>query len=379
MVERKRAYQICTNCIMDTTDSKIIFDEKGVCDHCKNFYTRILPNWHPDENSKKELETIFNKIKKKGAGKEYDCIIGVSGGADSSYLVYLAKQYGLKPILYSVDSNWNALCADDNIQKLVQYTGFDIYIDKMDEEQMMDFQLAFFKSQIASVDVQDVVIFSGLYKYAVSRKIKYVLTGANYSTEGVREPLEWVGLGIDKRLIKDINKKFGSMKWNKLPIVDILEYKIKYRYLKGMKIIYPLNYLPYKKDQAIEILEKEMNWQRYKRKHFESVFTRFYEGYWLIKKFGYNKRRAHLSSLILSRQIEREEALEKLNDASYQEEKALEDMEYICGKMGIMVEEFKKLMNMPNKKITDYKSKFVLIKFGTLLSKFFGREKRNIR
>ena len=375
----KREYQVCTNCVMDTSDSKIVFDSKGVCDHCNNFYTKILPNWHPDENSKKELESTFAKIKKTHAKKKYDCIIGVSGGVDSSYLVYLAKQYGLRPILYSVDVGWNDPVANENIRKLVEYSGFDFYVNKVDERQFMDFQLSFLKSQISNVDIQDFMIFSGLYSFAVKNKIKYILTGGNFSTESCREPVEWVGLGIDTKLVRDIRKKFSTIKWDKLSFVGIFKYKIFYKYFKGIKVVHPLNKIPYSKQLAIKTLREETGWQTYKNKHFESVFTRFFEGYWLIKKFGFDKRRAHFSSLILSGQLRREEALEILKEPPYPESEAQKDMEYIVKKIGISVEEFKNFMEQPNKTIADYKSSARLINLGAKVLKLFGKEKRNLR
>lgn len=375
----KREYQVCTSCVMDTTDSKITFDENGVCDHCNNFFNKILPNWKIDDEALRSLEATFNKIKKYGRNKKYDCIIGLSGGRDSSYVLLLAKKYGLRPVIYSVDCGWNDKVADENMRKLVEYTGFDFVREEVDRQQFMDFQRAFIKSQIASIDVQDVMIFSNLYKFSVKNKIKYILTGGNYSTESCREPVEWCGLGVDTKLIKDIRKKFGTRKWNKLCFVDIFKHKIFYKLFKGMKVVYPLNQIQYTKQGAIDELAQTVGWTPYKNKHFESVFTRFYEGYWLLEKFGFDKRRAHFSSLILSNQMTRQEALDILREPPYPVAEAMRDLDYICKKLDMSKEEFFNLMQKENKSISDYKSRAKLIKFGAWISKTFGKEKRNLR
>lgn len=377
--QHKREYQICTNCVMDTTDSKIVFDENGVCDHCNNFHNKILPNWQVNDASKAALESTFAKIKKYGKKKKYDCIIGLSGGLDSSYVVLLAKRYGLRPVIYSVDCGWNDKIADENIKKLVEYSGFDFVKEQVDKQQFMDFQLAFIKSQISSVDVQDIMIFSNLYKFSVKNKIKYILTGGNYSTENCREPIEWCGLGIDTKLIKDVRKKFGTKKWNKLRFIDIFKHKIYYKLFKGMKVIYPLNQVEYTKKGAIKELSEKTGWQPYKNKHFESTFTRFYEGYWLLEKFGFDKRRPHLSSLIVTGQMTRDEVLKVLKEPPYPEEDAMRDLEFICENLGVTKEEFLDLMKNENKSISDYKSREGLIRFGAWISKTLGKEKRNLR
>jgi len=377
---KDREYQVCKNCAMDTTDSLIIFDEKGVCDHCNNYYDNILPNWHPDEIGAKELDKIAKKIKKDGKDKEYDCIIGISGGVDSSYLLYYAKEkLGLRPLAFSVDSGWNLNVAVENVEKIVKGLGLDLYTEIVNWNEMKDLQLAYFKSQVPYQDTpQDHVIFASLYNYASKNGIKYVLTGGNYSTECVREPNEWVYLN-DIRQIKDIHKRFGSITLKTLPLCGMFKYRLYYGYFKGMKVVKPLDLIPYKKEAAISLLEEKFGWERYANKHFESVFTRFYEGYWLVKKFGFDKRRAHFSSLILTGQMTREEALKKLQEPPYSEELAMQDLEYVAKKLGITTEEFEDMMKGENKTYKDYKSNAGLIETAIKTAILLGVEKRQFR
>ncbi|MGI6710763.1 MAG: N-acetyl sugar amidotransferase [Bacilli bacterium] len=376
----KRKYQVCSNCVMDTTDSQIKFDEKGLCDHCHNYYENILPSWRTDDVGKAKLEKQVALIKKKTRHKKYDCIIGISGGVDSSYLAYYAKEVlGLRVLLYSVDTGWNLDVAISNVEKIAKGLGLEICHETVDFEEMKDLQLAFFKSQVPYQDIpQDHVIFASLYNYAVKHKIKYVLTGGNYSTECVREPIEWVYQN-DLKQIKDIHKRFGTKKLKKLPLCSMFKYKIYYRFFKGMKVFRPLDLIPYTKEDAIKTLKEKFNWEPYANKHYESIFTRFYEGYWLIKKFGFDKRRAHFSSLILTNQLQRSDALEILKKPPYSEEQALKDLEYIALKLGISKDEFITLMNGENKSYKDYASSAKRIALAVKIARLLGIEKRQYR
>lgn len=375
-----REYQVCTNCVMDTTDSVIQFDEKGVCDHCHNYYENILPNWHPDERGRKKLDEIVAQIKKDGQGKKYDCIIGLSGGVDSSYLAYFAvKKLGLRPLLFACDTGWNLNVAVQNVEKITKGLNMPLHTEIVNWNEMKDLQLAFFKAQVPYQDIpQDHVIFASLYNYAAKNGIKYVLTGGNNSTECVREPIEWVYQN-DIRMLKDIHKKFGTIPLKTLPLCGMFKAHLYYRYIKGMKVVKPLDLIPYTKADAIATLQKEFGWEPYANKHFESVFTRFYEGYWLIKKFGYDKRRCHFSSLILTGQLKRDEALEILKNPPYDEKQAMEDLEYVAKKMGLTKDEFLDLMKQENKTYKDYKNTSGLISLAVKAARLFGMEKRQYR
>lgn len=365
---------------MDTTDPEIKFDENGRCDFCDNFYNTILPNWHPNDDGARELEKIANKIKEDSKGKKYDCIIGLSGGTDSSYLTYIAKErMGLNPLIFTVDTGWNLNVAIENIEKVIKALKLDMYTEVINWSEMRDLQLAFLYSQVPYQDTpQDHVIFASLYNYASKHGIKYVLTGGNFSTECVKPPYEWTYIN-DLTMIKDIHSKFGKTPLKSFPLCGMLKNRIYYRYIKGMKVIKPLDYIHYDKDEAVNFLKDKFGWEQYKNKHYENVFTRFYEGYYLPKKFGYDKRKCYLSSLILTKQMTREEALEELNKPPYDEKQAMEDMEYIAKKLEISTEELIKIIEGENRTYRDYKNSFNLLKLGINTAKILGIEKRNFR
>jgi len=374
----QRNYQICTNCVMDTSDTKITFDDKGVCDHCNRFYKDVLPNWHTDERGLEPLQKIVEKIKKEGEGKDFDCIMGMSGGADSSYLLYIAKEkLGLRPLVFSVDTGWNTQLAVNNIEKMVDKLGLDLYTEVIDWEEMRDLQLAFFKSGVAHIDLpQDHAIFATMYNFAEKHKIKYILTGANYATECVRNPLEWFYYGTDTIQIKDIHNRFGQQPLKNFRLSNILRHKVYLRYLKGIKVVTPLNYVPYIKEEAMQFLVENFGWQKYPQKHFESRFTKFYEGYWLPQRFGYDTRKVQFSSLILTKQMTREEALEKLSQPSYDRNTIAQDFEYIATKLGISVNELQEYMDLPKKSVRDYKSQEGMFSIGSKVMAALGIDKR---
>jgi N-acetyl sugar amidotransferase len=367
---------------MDTTDPNIVFNEQGESDYYTNFVNIIKPNWHTDERGYEELMKIAERIKKDGKNRDFDCIIGLSGGLDSSYCAYVAKEImGLRPLLYHVDAGWNTDKAVGNIEKLVNGLGADLYTDVINWEEMKDLQVAFLKSQIVDQDLpQDYAFFSSLYKFAKKHKIKYVLTGGNYSTECCREPEEWGGFpGIDATLVKDIHSKFGKRPLKTFPIVDILSYKIYYKYVLGMEVFKPLNLVPYIKKDAEDLLEQRFGWERFQHKHHESRFTRFYEDYWMPKKFGFQKRRAHFSSLILTGQMKREEALGRVSRPELSADFLKKEFEYVAHKLDLSVDELQQIFDGPNKTFHDYKSKIKLIGIGAKVMTKLGLEKRLFR
>ena len=376
-MESKKNFQICTNCVMDSTDSRITFNEKGVCDHCNTFFKEILPHWNTDKKGEKALWGIINKIKKEGKGKEFDCIMGMSGGIDSSYLTYIVKEkYGLRPLVFHVDAGWNSQIAVNNIERLVDKLGLDLYTHVVDWEEMKDLQLAYFKSGVPHIDVpQDHAFFATMYDFASKYKIKYILTGGNYSTECVRNPIEWMYYQSDSIQLRDIHRKFGQKPLKSYKVTNILWHKIFLPYFKRIKVVRPLDFVPYNKEEAMQLLIDKFGWQKYPQKHFESRFTKFYESYWLPKRFGYDTRKVQYSSLILTGQMTREEALEKLCKPAYDKETIAQDFEYIATKLGITLTELQSYMDAPNKTYKDYKSQESIYQFGAKIMRTLRLEK----
>lgn len=373
---------ICSSCIMDASDPHIIFDEHGVCDYCNNFKSEIKPNWHTDGRGEVELTALAAKIKAEGKGKDFDCIIGLSGGLDSSYAAYIAKEkMGLRPLLFHVDAGWNTDQAVGNIEKLVDGLGLDLFTEVINWEEMKDLQLSFLKSQIADQDLpQDAAFFSALYKFARKHRIKYVLTGGNFSTECCREPEEWGGYpGIDKLLFNDIHKQFGKRKLKSFPLLDIFTYKVLYQRFLGMAVVKPLNLVPYIKQDAEAELEQRFGWKKFQHKHHESRFTRFYEDCWMPRKFGYEKRRAHFSSLIMTGQMTREAALERISRPEMDEQFLKSEFEYVANKLDLSVEELQQIFDGKNKTSLDYKNKRFLIGIGSRVMSALGLERRLFR
>ena len=375
-------YQICTKTIMDTSDPNIVFNDKGESDYYINYKQQIEPNWHTDHRGYAELMKEAERIKADGKGRDFDCIIGLSGGLDSSYAAYVAKEVmGLRPLIFHVDAGWNTDKAVGNIEKLVNGLNLDLYTDVINWQEMKDLQVAFLKSQIADQDLpQDYAFFSGLYKFAKKNKIKYVLTGGNFSTECCREPEEWGGFpGIDTRLVRDIHSKFGKRPLKTFPLVDILSYKIYYRYVLGMKVFKPLNLVPYIKADVEKFLFDKYGWESFQHKHHESRFTRFYEDYWLPRKFGFEKRRAHFSSLILTGQMTREEALDRISRPELSEDFLQKEFDYVADKLDLTRSELQTIFDGPNKTYKDYKNKMNIIKAGSKIMMKIGLEKRLFR
>ncbi len=379
MITAKKNIQVCTNCIMDSTDETIIFDENGRCDYCANYYDNILPNWKNSEEDEVKILPTLEKIKKEGIGKDHDCIIGISGGLDSSYLVHLAvKKWGMRPLLYHVDAGWNSDVSTNNIRGLVDGLGLDLYTDVINWEEMKDLQRAFIKSQVPDIDTpQDLVFFSSLYNYCAKNGIKYILTGGNFSTECVREPLHWGAYyQTDMKYVNDIHNKFGERKLKTFPTCDIFKYKIQYRFVNGVRVVKPLDSTRFIKKEAEDLLEKEYGWQRYKHKHHESRFTRWYEAFWLPRKFGFDKRKNHLSSLVLTGQMSREDALKRVSEPELPEDELMKEFEFVAKKLGFTVDELWGYFNGPNKTFNDYKNNHQLIQLGTKVMQILGLEKR---
>jgi N-acetyl sugar amidotransferase len=367
MHSTETVYQLCTNCVMDTTDPKNVFDERGVCRHCNNYYNNILPHWHTDELGMQELQPVVDRIKADGKGKEFDCILGMSGGLDSSYLTYVAKEIlGLRPLVFHVDAGWNSQTAVNNIEKLVEGMGLTLFTEVINWDEMRDLQLAFFKSGVAHLDTpQDHAFYATMYNFAAKYKIRTILNGGNYSTECVENPLEWHYHASDLRQLKDIHRRYGTRPLTTFPMSNILRYKLYYRYVKGITVVRPLNFVPYKQEEAKALLKAKFGWQEYPHKHYESRFTKFYEGFWKPKKFGIDCRKAQFSSLILTGQMTRAEALEKLSRPAWDEETIKSEFGYIATKLGITVGELQSYLEGPNRSYRDFKNQEWFINLGT--------------
>jgi N-acetyl sugar amidotransferase len=368
-------FQVCSRCVMDTTDTKITFDAHGVCDHCRTFDEKVKPHWHTGESGQRELQTLNAKIKQAGAGQDFDCIIGMSGGVDSSYLTYIATQYGLRPLVFHVDAGWNSQVAVNNIEKLVDKLGLDLYTEVIDWEEMRDLQLAFFKSGVPHIDTpQDHAFFATMYKFAEKHKVKYILTGANLSTECIRNPIEWMYYQSDAIQLRDIHRRFGARPLHNFPTMSIFRHKIWLPYVKGIRVVRPLNYVKYDKAAAVQLLADQFGWQPYPQKHFESRFTRFYEGYWLPTKFGYDTRKVQFSSLIVTGQMTREEALERLKQPALDEATVRQEFEYVANKLRITPHELRGYLEAPNKTYKDYRSQEAVYLLGARVMKSLGLE-----
>lgn len=371
-----RTYQVCTNCVMDTTDGAIIFDSMGVCDHCNTFHSKTLPSWHTDAHGQAELDLMVERIRAAGKGKDFDCIIGMSGGIDSSYLTYVAKEkLGLRPLVFHVDAGWNSQVAVNNIERMVDGLGLDLFTEVIDWEEMKDLQRAFFRAGVPHIDApQDNSFFATMYKFAVQYGVKYILTGANLSTECIRNPVEWMYYQSDSRQLLDIHRQFGERSLKNYPVTSILWHKIWLPYVKGIKVLRPLNSVPYIKEEAKQLLMDRFGWQPYPQKHFESRFTKFYESYWLPKRFGYDVRRVQYSSLIVTGQMSREEAIEKLKQPSFDEATNDHEIEFVASKLDISLDELNSYLVLPKKNYKDYKSQRQIYDIGSRIMRALGME-----
>lgn len=368
-------YQVCTKCVMDTSDPDIQFDQNGVCNHCIEFEEVTSKLWYPNEEGKRMLAETFNKVKEDGKNNEYDCILGLSGGVDSAYLALKIKEYGLRPLVVHVDAGWNSEIAVSNIEHIVKYCNYDLYTYVIDWEEMSDLQRAYFKSGIANQDVpQDHAFFAILYHYAVSNNISYIISGGNTATEGIAVPISWENSAMDSVNLKAIHKKFGTIKLKNYRTISFFQYYIYYPFIKKMKTIRPLNFIPYNRAEAISELVEKVGFKEYGRKHGESVFTRFYQNYYLPRKFGFDKRLPHYSTLILTNQMTRDEALAQLKLPLYDNELSLKyDINFFCRKLGISEEEFENIMNSTPQAYTDYPTWDVYYKLIKKIQSLFER------
>lgn len=378
-MEKERKYQICTCCVMDTSDPEIQFDENGVCQRCNEYKTRILPDWNYGRGHEDELNQLIDDIKRKGKGKEYDCILGLSGGLDSTYMLHLAvKEWGLRPFVFHIDAGWNLPVAEKNIKKICDKLNIDVHVEKMDWEEMKDMQLAWFKTGLENLDVpQDHAFIALIDKYSRKLGVKYILNGYNISTEIISDPKSWSGnyQTGDGRFVKDVVKKYCEKPIKHYTFTTGFKHKFIMPYLYGVKTVKPLNLVPVTRQKMIETLEKEYNYEPYGQKHFEDLITKFLEGWWLPKKYGHDIRRAQLSSLVLTGQISREEALKELEHDPLTEEEGKMLFSEVAKRLEITEDELMKYFNNPE--CTEkFKNQTNLYDFGIRLFERLGLEKR---
>jgi N-acetyl sugar amidotransferase len=349
-------YQICTRCVMDTTDPDIIFDSKGICNHCKKAEKLLNrgPLSLPLNERTRQLQKIIEEIKAKGKGKPYDCIIGLSGGVDSSYVALKVKEMGLRPLAVHLDNGWNSEASAENIKHICNILNIDLYTYVIDWDEFKDLQLAFLKASTPDSEIpSDHAIVSILYKIAKKKGIKFIIGGTNITSESIM-PASWSQGHADWKYISGLQHQFGKVKLKSFPHRNLFE-DVWNRFVLRIQWVELLNYLDYDKEKAKKIIRAELKWQDYGRKHGESHYTRIFQEYILPVKFGYDKRRAHYSSLIVAGQLSREQALKMLQEPLYLTNEAMEqDINYLINKLGTSKEEFKKIMNTPPKNYWEY-------------------------
>jgi len=339
-------YKICSVCVMDVSDSHIFFDDKGVCNHCRNFEHISKYKYFPTACGESKLMQKIDYIKKKQKSRPYDVVLGLSGGVDSSFLAYWAvKNAKLRVLAVHVDCGWNSELATKNIELIVKKLGLDLLTIVIDWNEMQDLQLSFLEAGVPNQDIpQDHAIFASLYKTASQKNIKYVINGSNLATEGIL-PHSWGYNALDSKHLFSVHKLFGKKKLRTFPTMSLFNYYFSYPFLRGIKTISPLNNMAYDKEKAIKVLENEFGWKYYGAKHFESRFTKFFQSYWLVKRFGYDKRRAHLSSLIVSGFMSRKEALDLLKLPAFDESQINNEKIFVAKKLGIDVPVLENLMS----------------------------------
>ncbi len=349
-------YQICRKTVIDSSYPGVTFDQEEISDIYWNFKKHIEPSWRT--RSRRELEDQCCKIRAAGRGKDFDCLLGLSGGLDSSFMLHtVVKEFGLRPLVFHVDGGWNTELAVHNINSLIDKLRLELFTEVINWDEMRDFQLSWFKSGVPHIDIpQDHAFIAVIYKFAEKHKIKTILNGGNVSTECVSTPLKYFYWGTDPVHIRDIIQRYGTTPLRSYPFSSVFRHKIYLRYLQGVKVVKPLNYIPCSKELMLNTLEKEYNWKPYPQKHFESRFTRFFEGYWLPSRFGFDIRRVQFSSLILTNQMNREEALKLLQTPALDRETVKQEFEYVANKLGISEEELRGYHNMPLKFYYNYKN-----------------------
>lgn len=328
-------HEVCTRCVMDTTANDISFDEHGVCNYCTYFEEHVNDVvFESEEERSVRRKQFIEQVKAAGKGKPYDCVMGLSGGVDSSYALHLALEEGLRPLAVHMDNNWNSELAANNIKNLVAGLNVDLYTHVINWPEYRKLMQAFFDADVIDVELlYDNAMLAVNYNQARKYGIKYILSGSNSATEGMPMPEGWNWKKWDKKNIKALGKR-GGVKLKTFPSIGIVDYLVN-RLLYRIQWVPYLDYYNYQKDAALDLLEERYDYKRYPYKHYESVFTRFYQGFILPEKFDVDKRKLHLSTLVMSNQMSRDEALERLDQSPYATERELDtDRKYFLKKMG---------------------------------------------
>lgn len=348
--------QICTRCVMDTSDLQIRFNKNGICNHCTEYNDLVNSSIQTTEKKEKQLSQIIQEIKIAGDKKEYDCIIGISGGVDSTYLAYLVKEvFGLRAFAVHLDNGWNSKLAVKNIRNILQKLDVDLYTHVIDWEEFKNMQIAYFNASVIDIEaITDHAINAILYEVANQNDINYILKGFNNATEKIM-PKSWTFNKNDIENIKDIVKTHGNSEIKTFPLLGHKKLKY-YTRQKDIRTVSPYNYMKFDKEKAKEVIVNKLGWVDYGGKHHESIFTRFYQGYILPRKFNVDKRKAHYSNLICANSMTREEAIEDLKNPPYPEDTCREDYEYVIKKLGFTESEFEEILNAPVKSHFDYKT-----------------------
>jgi N-acetyl sugar amidotransferase len=353
-------YKQCTRCIMDTTDPDITFDNNGVCNHCERYDTLLSIRVFRENEGKIALNSLVENIKRDGKGKEYDCVIGVSGGVDSTYVAYLAHKLGLRPLAIHFDNGWNSELAVSNIEKTLNKLGIDLYTYVIDWEEFRDLQLSFLLASTPDGEIPtDHAINALLFEQASKRNIKYIINGMNFKTESLSVP-KWSYGHSDWKYIKNIHSQFGKVKLKNYPHFSLFD-TFYFLFFKRIKLISILNYIDYNKDEVMGVLENELDWKYYGGKHYESVYTRFYQAYILPKKFNIDKRLGHLSDLIRSGNITRSIALLEFNKSIADDSLLMSDKAFVMKKLCLDESAFEKIMTSQKKYFTDYPNNYNMI------------------
>ena len=351
------SYRVCSRCVMDTTAGDIVFDESGHCNYCTEFTERIHGSRNAELREFGNLERFVETVKAGARGKEYDCIVGVSGGVDSSYALLLAVRHGLRPLAVHLDNGWNSELATHNIANLVSRLGVDLYTHVIDWEENRDLQRSFFKANVVDIELlMDNAMLAVNYQQAAKYGLRYILSGTNTATEGLTMPALWNHNKLDVRNIRSIHGRFGSVRIETHPLFSTMD-RIWYGSIRRIRWFKFLNLIHYVKAEALEELKREVGYKPYPYKHYESVFTRFYQAYILPRKFGYDKRRVHLSALVVTGQMDRAHALAMLEQSPYPDpQQELQDLLFVKKKLGFTDESFDEYLRAPAIAHTDYGS-----------------------